>query len=214
MSDKRIESGIAFIRALPKAMLGLFAVTGLFAASAQSGFSDGYKFLEAIKKKEGEKVEQALMESSTIIDARDVTSGETGVYIVVSRRDIVWLRYLVQHKANVNIGNNRGQTPLQQAVALGWREGVEFLVANGAATDTSDDAGETPLISAVHRRDTQMMRVLLQAGADADRSDNSGRSARDYAMLDGPKGTLMTTIETYAKKQGGAKAKPVYGPSL
>ena len=47
-------------------------------AAAQSGFSEGYKFLDAVKKKDGAKVEEALLDpSSQIINSRDVTTGET-----------------------------------------------------------------------------------------------------------------------------------------
>lgn len=179
---------------------------------AWADFSDGYKFLEAVKKKEGEKVEQAIMDSSQIINARDVSSGETALHIVTQRRDITWLSYLLGKGANVNQPDDRGRTPLQLAVNLGWREGAEFMVEHGARTDASNDAGETPLISAVHRRDLQLMKVLLQSGADPDRADNSGRTARDYAKLDGDNTALLAAIDQYAKKGGSKSAKPVYGP--
>ena len=184
----------------------------LFSAPAQAQFSDGYKFLEAVKKKEGEKVEQAIMDSGQIVNTRDVTSGETALHIVTQRRDLTWLSYLVGKGANVNQADDRGRTPLQLAVNLGWREGAEFLVGRGARTNDPNDAGETPLISAVHRRDLQLMKVLLEAGADPDRADNSGRTARDYAALDGPNNSLLSTIQTFAKKDAAKGSKPVYGP--
>jgi len=206
------------MRSLPwrKALLPFLAGAAVLASPAQAQFSEGYRFLDAVKKRDGYKVEQALNEpGSTIINARDVTSGETALHIVVARRDLTWTRYLIQKGANVNARDGKGATPLQLAVNLGFIEAVEDLVARKADIDQSNNAGETPLITALHRRDTAMMRILLKAGADPDRADNSGRSARDYAVIDGRGSPLLAEIEASAKPKGQRTgAKPVYGPSF
>ncbi|GGN52848.1 hypothetical protein GCM10011349_26800 [Novosphingobium indicum] len=213
MSKFKIGYGMALSRAVLKAAVPALAASVLVSTPALADFSDGYKFLEAVKKKEGAKVEQAVMDSPSIVNARDITSGETALHIVTKRRDPTWLSYLIGKGANPNQADDHGVTPLQLAVGLGWREGVEFLVEHGAHTDVSNDAGETPLISAVHRHDTQMMKYLLEAGANPDRADNSGRSARDYAKLEGAESkNLLSTIEKYAKPDASKGAKPVYGP--
>lgn len=179
-------------------------------ALAQSGFSEGYKFLDAVKKKDGAAVEAALLDpSSQIINSRDVTSGETALHIVTVRRDFTWLNYLIAHGAKVNAADDRGRTPLELAVNLGWREGAEFLLQQKASPDVSNDAGETPLIFAVHRKDLQLTKALLEAGANPDRADNSGRSARDYAMLEGKNSAIAAALDQY-KAKGGKAA--VYGP--
>ena len=193
--------------------LPVLAGTLGFASPAQAQFSDGYKFLEAVKKKDGQKVEDALSEpGSTIINSRDITSGQSALHIVTERRDITWLRFLAGRGANVNVRDNRGRTPLQLATNLGWAEGVEFLVSQKADLNESNDTGETPLISAVHRRNTALMRILLEGGADPDRKDNSGRSARDYALLEGKNSALVTAIQTYGKTRDVQKSTSLYGP--
>lgn len=196
-----------------KAVLVALAAGLTFASPAYADFSDGYKFLEAVKKKEGEKVEQALMDNSQIVNAKDVTSGETALLIVANRRDISWLSYLIGKGANVNASDDRGRTPLAVAVSLGWREGVSLLLEHKANPSTSNDAGETPLIFAVHRKDTDMIKALLEAGADPNRSDNSGRSARDYAAQEARGSAIASLLEEHAKKNSG-KAKAVYGPTF
>lgn len=203
------KKGIALVAAAT--MLGL-------AMPAAAQFSQGYKFLEAIRKKDGNAVQEMLdVPGTTLVNARDVTSGDTALHIVVARRDLTWIEFLTAKGANVNARNGRGATPLQIAVGMGFSEGVELLLAKGARVDEPDSAGETPLISAVHRRDTGLMRLLLKAGASPDRADNSGRSARDYATLDGKGSALLGEIEANAKPRGAAgqgRGRGSYGPSF
>lgn len=183
------------------------------AASAQS-YSDGYKLLQAVEKKNREDFDALIAKNYTVINARDLSTGRSALHIAVDRRDVVWLVYLANEGANPNTADNKGVTPLMRASQIGFFEGVERLVTAGARVDTPNDAGETPLISATLRRDTQMMRALLRGGADPDRTDNSGRSARDYARLDGPGSTALAEIERSAQPGGRRSNAPVYGPGL
>lgn len=194
----------------------LIAMAMLLAAAvatpAQAQFSDSYKFLEAVRKKDGQAVTDALDQpGSNLVNTRDITSGETALHIVTNRRDLMWMQFLIGKGANVNVRDAKGVTPLVSAVNANFIEGVELLVSKGARLDESNNAGETPLITAVHNRNVGLMRILLKAGADPDRSDNSGRTARDYARLAGA--NLLTEIETNAKPKGGDKAK-AYGPKF
>ena len=201
---------------LVRIMLPLLAGILAMAGPAHAQFSQGYKFLDAVKKKDGVKVEEAINEpGSTIVNTRDVTSGETALHIVTARRDLTWMSYLIQKGANVNARDGKGVTPLQLGTNLGFLEGVELLVSKNADLNESNDAGETPLISAVHRRDIAMLRILLKGGADPDRADNSGRSARDYAELAGRGSPLLSEIEANAKpKEERAGSRAVYGPTF
>jgi ankyrin repeat protein len=197
-------------------LITLLTASLIAPAPAQAQFSKSYKFLESVRKKDGAAVQDALNEpGSQIVNTRDSTSGETALHIVTARRDLAWMNFLIGKGANVNTHNARGATPLQLAVTLGFAEGVELLVGQRARIDEPNSEGETPLISAVHRRDTAMMRVLLKAGADPDRADNSGRSARDYALLNGPSNPLASEIANSAKPRGqrGGPQRS-YGPTL
>ena len=199
-----------------RAVAAAAALLGALGAAlpAHAQFSESYKFLEAVRKKDGQKVTDALNEpGSQIVNTRDVSTGESGLHIVTGRRDLTWMQFLVAHGANVNARDAKGTTPLVLASNLGFIEGVDFLITSGAKVDEPNNTGETPLITAVHRRDLAMVRVLLKAGANPDRPDNSGRSARDYAMLDGKDSAVANEIASSAK--GGAQGqKKTYGPSF
>lgn len=200
--------------ALAGACLALVLTLAVTAPASAQFFSDGYEFLKAVKERDGDKVTAALNEpGSTIVNARDITSGETGLHIVVARRDTVWVNFLIQRGANPNIRDKKGVAPLQLAVRLGYLEGAESLIKAGATIDINDDAGETPLIAAVHRRDIGLIRLLLSKGANPDRADNSGRSARDYAELMTGNKSLLDEFTRADEERKGKGPQQNYGPS-
>ena len=210
-----MKYGIGIAGRLWAGLAAAVLIAGLgVAVPAHAQFSESYKFLEAVRKKDGQKVTDALNEpGSQIVNTRDVSTGESGLHIVTARRDLTWMQFLVSHGANVNARDARGTTPLVLAANLSFLEGVDYLITSGAKVDEPNNTGETPLITAVHRRDLAMVRGLLKAGANPDRPDNSGRSARDYAMLDGKDSPVAGEIAS-AAKGSGAGQKKTYGPSF
>ena len=51
-------------------------------------YSDGFKFLEAVKKRDSATVDQLLGKpGSTLVNSRDLSNGRTGLHIAVARRD-------------------------------------------------------------------------------------------------------------------------------
>ncbi|TNE34862.1 MAG: ankyrin repeat domain-containing protein [Alphaproteobacteria bacterium] len=183
--------------------------------AAAQFFSDGYEFLKAVKDRDGDTATAALNEpGTTIINARDLTSGQTALHIVIERRDLLWTNFLIQRGANPNIRDKKGVSPLQLAVGLGFVEGVEALLDAGAEIDVNDSSGETPLIAAVHRRDTALLRLLLSKGANPDRTDNSGRSARDYAELSISNRALLDEFQRADDERAGKKVEKNYGPTF
>ena len=196
-------------------VLAALAGLSLAAAPAQAQYSPGYQFLKAVKDKDGSKVLEMLHQpGSTLLDSRDITTGEGALHIVVERRDLTWVEFLLAQGANPNIRDNKGVTPLVIATQIGFVDGAGQLIAKGAKVDIPDSTGETPLIFAVHKHDIPMMRLLLRAGADPDRSDSSGRSARDYAKLEDKDGTLTDVIDTEALPTDQREGASTYGPSI
>lgn len=203
--------------AFRKCLVVMAAAAALTAAPAGAQlYSDGFKFLEAIEDKDGAAATEMLnAPGSTIVNARDISTGRTGLHIVTERRDLTWVGFLLQEGADPNIRDTNGVPPLMIAVRLGFVGGIEALLRGGARVDVADNTGETPLMSAVHSRNTEMMRVLLQAGADPDKRDNSGRSAREYAQLRGPNDIVLQTLERH--EQSGEERRASggsYGPSF
>jgi uncharacterized protein len=193
------------------------ALTALAVPAAAQMVSEGTEFLRAIEdraEKANEIGEMLRVPGTTLVNARELGTGRTALHIVIGDRDMTWVGYLIQQRANVNLPDSGGVTPLMLAAQINFIEGVERLIAAGARVDVANASGETPLIFAVHGRNADLMRVLLQAGANPDRKDNSGRSARDYARLRGasdPANDIITRYERPASQRPGAAT---YGPTF
>jgi uncharacterized protein len=195
-----------------KMMLALVAaaVLNLGAAPAVAqNYSDGYKFLKAVKERDGNTAESMLAGSGArLVNTKDITSGEGALHILARERDMQWLGFMLSKGARADIQNKEGETPLILATQLGWVEGATRLIRAGAKVDGANGRGETPLILAVHKRDLAMIRLLLANGADPRRSDRvAGYSALDYAKRDDRTGTIVRLLEE-AKPAKAAAGPP------
>ena len=188
------------------------ALALLTPVAAQAQFSDGYNFLKAVKDADGQKVTDLVQKpGSTVINSRDITSGETALHIVIARRDNTWLSFLLAKGANPDLADNRGNTPLMNAVQARFEDGVRTLLAGGAQIDNANGSGETPLIRAVQLRDVGLTRLLIGQGANADKRDTiAGMSARDYAQRESRTPGLVEAVD--AAKSKPAPSGPVQGP--
>ncbi|MBO9714755.1 ankyrin repeat domain-containing protein [Sphingomonas sp.] len=196
--------------------LGCVAAAAMLAAAAPASaqhFSDGYQFLEAVRKEDGTKVTDMLNEPGVrIVDTKDRSTGEAGLHIVAKKGSTVYLRFLLQRDANPNIQDNQGNTPMMVAVNHDYVEGVQILITYKANVNLRNSKGETPLIRAVQLRNIEMVRLLLDSGADPDQADVlAGMSARDYAKADGRMPPAIVKALADAPK---VQRKGVAGPKL
>ena len=204
----------AFPAWIGAARAAALALALLSPVAAQAQFSDAYIFLKAVKDADGQKVTDLIQKpGSTVINSRDVTSGETALHLVIARRDNTWLSFLLAKGANPNLADNRGNTPLMNAVQARFEDGVRTLLAGGAQIDKTNGSGETPLIRAVQLRDIGLVRLLVAQGANADKRDTiAGMSARDYAERDARTSGIVEVLA--ASKPKAAPSGPVQGPTF
>ena len=192
------------------AMIGLALLGVAVPAQAQLGQNNGESFLSAVRDADATKA-MALAEGtgSTVVNYRGA-KGEAAMHIATRRRDSNWIGFLAQHGADMNVGDDRGETPLLIAARLGWLEGTRLLMSIGAGVDRTNKLGETPLIVAVQARQPLVVRVLLENGANPDKRDSAaGYSARDYARRDARSGELVRMMDSVKSTK-----KSVSGPVL
>lgn len=189
----------------------LLAVAPVVPAIAQQQ-SEGYKFLTAVREsKNNDVIDMLGRPGSSIVNARDITTGEGALHIVIKRGDETYLRFLLQKGADPNLRDGKGNTPLLLAVQLGQTGMIPILTTAKANPNLGNSAGETPLIRAVQRRDVGMIRELLNDGADPDQADIiAGMSARDYAKQDNRNAVVTKLLEDAPK----TKKTVVSGPKF
>jgi ankyrin repeat protein len=205
---------------MPRARHFLLAVglAGCLAAPlAAQTYSDGYTFLKAVRERDTAKVNEFVADpSSTAINARDSSTGEGALHLMVHDRNLEWLAFLLSRGARPDLQNNDGNTPLALAAQLGWLEGATQLLARGARVDLANSRGETPLILAVQSRQlpladrVAMIELLIGQGADPRRQDSfAGYSALDYARQENRSPAILRALE--AKPAGQPAA--TFGPN-
>jgi uncharacterized protein len=179
--------------------------------AAHAQFSDSYNFLKAVREGDVNKVRDlASKPGSIVVDTKDPATGETALIIVVKRRNLPWVNFLLDLRAKPDLRDKEGNSPLMAAAQIGFAEGAESLLRGKATVDLANNGGVTPLMLAVQRRDTAMVRLLLSAGANPDKRDRqTGLSARDYAKNDPRGAAILRLIEAPR-----TPAKPVAGPGL
>ena len=173
--------------------------------------SDSTDFLNAVKGRDGRKAEELLdKKASTLILARN-PQGESVLHIVVKRRDMTWLQFMLGKGAPIDGRDHDGNTALADAAQLGWAEGATQLLEVGAAVDLADNRGETPLILATQAHDLATVRALIQYGADPKVTDHvAGMSAYDYAKRDGRSEAILKAMD----EARPVRKKAISGPSL
>jgi uncharacterized protein len=187
------------------------------APAAQAQQSEGYKFLQAVKDAKGDDVTKMLQKpgSNTLINARDYSTGEGALHLVVKRGDATYLNFLLSRDGiDPNLRDNQGTTALALAVGNGEDDLADLLLNNTwhkANPNIANNSGETPLIIAVHHRNADAVNLLLKAGADPDETDHlAGLSARDYAKQDARSPIILKMLEGAPKQKRAAVAGPKF----
>ncbi|OBZ72411.1 26S proteasome non-ATPase regulatory subunit 10 [Grifola frondosa] len=110
--------------------------------------------------------------------------------------DIV--RYLLDQKADVNIGDNGGWTPLHIAgmftfSSAGWEEIARELLGAGADVNRANDKGLTPLHYAASK--SRIGKLLISRGADINARDKANQTPLHRAATTGSVGFVSLLLK-------------------
>ena len=113
------------------------------------------------------------------------------------RRNAALVSMLVDHGADVDLRDAKGNTPLILAAFNGRELAVQMLLAHGADLKAGNPAGETALHwAACNRR--EVIQALVRAGAAVDARDASGRTPLHWAMISQQFGNAAALMEAGA----------------
>jgi ankyrin repeat protein len=88
---------------------------------------------------------------------------------VPADRILFFIEELYTHKADINLRDSRGYTPLD--IAIMWKRDnvAEFLLAKGAKLETPNPNGFTPVLTAIQKGNLHIFREMLKKGIDIDK---------------------------------------------
>lgn len=85
-----------------------------------------------------------------------------------------------QGRCDVNIRNNRNQTPLQLAVTQGHTDLVQLLVAEGADVNMEDEDGDTAMHVALLR--PQLANITLSPAMETSGTEDGGEGSSSMSL--------------------------------
>jgi ankyrin repeat protein len=96
-------------------------------------------------------------------------------YTAIRANDLTRLAAMLNERADPNVKDARGVTPLMQAAIVGSPDAMKLLLDNGADPNAANNSGSTALMFSV--TDMRKVRLLLDRGANANAASKFGRSA-------------------------------------
>lgn len=118
-----------------------------------------------------------LEHDPAMADAQD-RIGNTPLHYAVAARDRERVFLLLKYKADVNLANRQGTTPLH--LTMDSEVAARFLEV-GADPNQPDSLANTPLHSAVKRRLKDIVRVMIEKKADASLANAGGKTPLNLA---------------------------------
>jgi len=135
-----------------------------------------YKLIEAAQNGHSGVVSQLVERHSTPVNYQNCNEGTTALAAAVIGGYVKIVTYLVEHGADVNLANLRGETPLHLAVLCDNVDIISFLLAEGSWIESEDECGDTPLMFATREGKPHAVEVLLIHGADAEHPNEDGET--------------------------------------
>jgi len=126
--------------------------------------------------------------------------------------DLVRVRYLVEHGADINTRDAEGYAPLHNAVRTRYDELAAYLIEHKADVNLVDSDGWTPLMFAAWRDSASSIAALVAHGATIEATNPKGLTALCIAAQHGKTGATAALIKAGAdinKAVGSAGYTPL-----
>lgn len=135
-----------------------------------------------------EAVLRSLLERSDLDLNKTARWGEACVYRAACYAQHTALQLVLDKGADINLPNEKGQTPLSIAAAKGNKECLEILLKRpDIAIDQADQTNKTPLMYASEEDRIHCIRLLLAHKPALEVKDSEGRTALSLAAAKGNK---------------------------
>jgi len=92
------------------------------------------------------------------------------------------MRVSIEGKADPNLKDNNGETPLQAAAFRGVQPIIDLLLRHGAALKVKGFGGATALHWAVDGQQVETVKLFIDKGADVNALDDEGKTPLAWAQ--------------------------------
>lgn len=145
------------------------------------------------------KTVECCLEKGVAINTQDV-NGNAAISFAASRGHDDIVRLLLKEKADANLPNNKGISPLIAASANGRDNVVRLLLdAPGMKVNAQDSYGDTAITSASFNGYEDIVGLLLDKNADVNIQDNTGFSPLMSAAQEGYLQIMKLLLDKGAK---------------
>jgi len=124
--------------------------------------------IEAARNGQLLAVSQLVERHFTPVNYQNINEGCTALAAAVIGGFLEVVKYLVEHGADVNLANLRGETPLHLASLGDNGKIISFLLREGSWLESEDECGDSPLMYATREDQLLAVEQLLMHGADPD----------------------------------------------
>ena len=107
------------------------------------------------------------------------------LHFAARRGDRAMISVLMCARANINVSNQKGETPLLAACRAGHFEICTLLIEKGADAKMGNREGETPLLAACRAGRDDVCTLLIEKGADVRAARRDGASPLSMSILSG-----------------------------
>jgi len=139
------------------------------------------ELIEASRNGQLEPVSQLVERHLTPVNYQSINEGTTALAAAVIGGFLDIVKYLVEHGADVNLANLRGETPLHLACLGDNDKTISFLLSAGRWLASEDECGDSPLMYATREDKLMAVEQLLMHGADVDHPNEDRETPRMLA---------------------------------
>ncbi|HWR02398.1 MAG TPA: ankyrin repeat domain-containing protein [Humidesulfovibrio sp.] len=134
------------------------------------------------------------------------------------RKNVSIIKYLLDHKGDINFPSSNGTTPLMAAARKSdtsdGYDRASLLIDRGARLDAVNDKGETALMLAAGAGNEKLVKLLLDKGADAQKKNGAGETVMAYAARAGKSGSVSALEAKGVKPEAPIVRKTVVVDAL
>lgn len=117
------------------------------------------------------------------------------LFDAIVRGEVALANYMIKKRADVNVTNEDGMTPLHFV----WDFSLaKTLIINGANVNAKNNQGSSPLHWAVSRNLVNIARLLIEYGADVNMTDINGQTPLHFAARNGNDVLILLLIKNGA----------------